>query len=61
VAFAQARGGSLRAPCAAIILAVAKPSPFGPAPPVITATLSFSSIASISTVRNGRDVQCALG
>jgi hypothetical protein len=32
------------APCAAINLAVEKPSPLGPAPPVIKATLPFNSI-----------------
>jgi hypothetical protein len=43
MASAQARGGGLGVG-AAIIFAVAKPSPFCPAPPVITATLSFSNM-----------------
>jgi hypothetical protein len=37
-----------RAPCAAIIRAEAKPSPFKPAPPVMIATLSFNSMIKFS-------------
>jgi hypothetical protein len=32
------------APCSAIMVAVAKPNPFKPAPPVMTATLFFNSM-----------------
>jgi hypothetical protein len=32
------------APCAAIIFAVAKPSPFNPAPPVMTATFPANNM-----------------